>query len=200
LREGTISCEKGGLHWRFRKKALSIGSRNCLQQQARRGKERTLANLVREEIGNDATSNRYDHAKIRRGQPVFPDIPGGTSDALLSRIHECGEKWIVLVDTNNEPKMVLNSDEFIRDALFNHERFNPYRHCHRPVIVTNGQATIGDVIVRLKVNPEHCLDDVVDHDVILFWNETRQIITGGDILGRLLRGIVQNPVLKQGVA
>ncbi len=50
------------------------------------------------------------------------------------------------------------------------------------------------------VNPEHCQDDVVDHDVILLWNETRRMITGGDILGRLLRGIVQNPVIKQGVA
>lgn len=46
--------------------------------------------------------------------------------------------------------------------------------------------------------PEHSQDDVVDHDVILLWNKTRRIITGGDILGRLLRGIVQNPVLDQG--
>ncbi len=137
---------------------------------------------------------------FEKGKPVFPAIPGGTSNAFLSRIHERGKKWIVLVDLDNEPKMVLDSDEFIRDALFNLERFNPYWHCHRPVIVTNGRATIGDVIARLKVNPEHCQDDVVDHDVILLWNDAKRMITGGDILGRLLRGIVQNPVVDEGMA
>lgn len=86
---------------------------------------------------------------------------------------------------------------FSRDALFNLERFNPYWHCHRPVIVTNGRATISDVISRLKVKPEHCQDDLVDHDVILLWNDAKRIITGGDILGRLLRGIVQNPVVDE---
>jgi hypothetical protein len=136
---------------------------------------------------------------FEKGKPVFPTPQGDASDVFLTRIHECGKKWIVLVDPDNTPKMVLNSDEFIRDALFNSERYNPYRHCHRPVLVTDGQATIGDVITRLRVMPEHCQDDVVDHDVILLWNETRRIITGGDILGRLLRGIVQNPVLDQGL-
>jgi metal transporter CNNM len=134
---------------------------------------------------------------FEKGKPVFPAAPGGESDLFLNRIHECGKKWIVLVDPDNASKMVLNSDEFIRDALFNRERYNPYWHCHRPVIVTKRQTTIGDVITRLRVNPEHFQDDVVDHDVILLWSETRRIITGGDILGRLLRGIVQNPVLDQ---
>lgn len=136
---------------------------------------------------------------FEKGKPVFPTMQGDSSDVFLTRIHECGEKWIVLVDPDNAPKRVLNSDEFIRDGLFNGERHNPYWHCHRPVIVTNGGATIGDVITRLRVMPEHSQDDVVDHDVILLWNETRRIITGGDILGRLLRGIVQNPVLNQGL-
>lgn len=137
---------------------------------------------------------------FEKGRPLFPAIPGGTSNAFLSRIHECGKKWIVIVNSENEPKMVLDSNEFIREALFNAERFNPYQHCHRPVIVTSRRATIGDVIARFKVNPQHSQDDVVDHDVILLWSETRRIITGGDILGRLLRGIVQNPAVDQGIA
>ena len=34
-------------------------------------------------------------------------------------------------------------------------------------------------------------DDVIDEDLIIFWGEKKRIITGADILGRLLRGIVQ---------
>jgi hypothetical protein len=33
-------------------------------------------------------------------------------------------------------------------------------------------------------------DDVIDNDLILVWGSQRRIITGSDLLGRLLRGIV----------
>jgi metal transporter CNNM len=32
-------------------------------------------------------------------------------------------------------------------------------------------------------------DDVIDNDLILVWGSQRRIITGSDLLGRLLRGI-----------
>ena len=34
-------------------------------------------------------------------------------------------------------------------------------------------------------------DDVIDKDIFLLWADEKRIITGSDILGRLLRGIVQ---------
>ena len=37
--------------------------------------------------------------------------------------------------------------------------------------------------------PERPDDDVIDHDIIVVWAEQRRIITGSDLLGRLLRGI-----------
>ena len=49
---------------------------------------------------------------------------------------------------------------------------------------------LGEVIGHMKVRPETPEDDVVDHDLILVWaNDQRRIITGADLLGRLLRGI-----------
>jgi len=43
----------------------------------------------------------------------------------------------------------------------------------------------------MKVVPERSGDDVIDHDLILVWSTERRIITGSDLLGRLLRGITQ---------
>jgi len=126
-------------------------------------------------------------------RPVFPEIVPDVSDKFLRRIHRSGKKWIVIVDSDGEPKLVMDSDEFIRDILFNFDDFNPYRHCHRPIIERHSDAKIGDIISRLKVCPSHILDDVVDEDVILLWGKEKRIITGADILGRLLRGIVRNP-------
>jgi len=134
---------------------------------------------------------------FENNRPVFPQISPDISDEFLLRIHRSGKKWIVLVDRGGEPRMVIDSDEFIRDALFNADRFNPYRHCHRPLVARDGKTTIGNVISSLRVKPAHSQDDVVDHDVILLWDKEKRVITGADVLGRLLRGIVQNPVVKK---
>lgn len=50
------------------------------------------------------------------------------------------------------------------------------------------KARLGDVIGLLKVVPENPGDDVIEHDLILVWHKQRRIITGADLLGRLLRG------------
>ena len=41
----------------------------------------------------------------------------------------------------------------------------------------------------MKVKPEHGEDDVIDNDLILVWADEKRVITGADLLGRLLRGI-----------
>jgi hypothetical protein len=41
----------------------------------------------------------------------------------------------------------------------------------------------------MTVKPKHPEDDVIDDDLILVWGGQRRIITGADLLGRLLRGI-----------
>jgi metal transporter CNNM len=60
---------------------------------------------------------------------------------------------------------------------------------HRPVIVRDMQTRLGDVIGYLKVVQEHPDDDVIDNDLILVWGSQKRMITGSDLLGRLLRGI-----------
>jgi hypothetical protein len=53
------------------------------------------------------------------------------------------------------------------------------------------RARLGDVIGLMKMRPEAPEDDVIDRDLILVWGEQKRIITGADLLGRLLRGIVK---------
>jgi hypothetical protein len=56
-------------------------------------------------------------------------------------------------------------------------------------VVSDSATPLGEVIQKLRVHPEHSEDDVIDNDLILCWDKKRRIITGADILGRLLRGI-----------
>ncbi len=129
---------------------------------------------------------------FEENRPVFPKIRSSPEDEFLRQVESSGKKWIVLLDPTGEPRMVLNSDKFIRNALFDMARFNPYWHCHRPIIIRDENTPLGNVIPRLKVNPRHGEDDVIDEDIVLLWGKQKKVITGSDILGRLLRGIVQN--------
>ena len=86
--------------------------------------------------------------------------------------------------------MVIDADGLLRDALFGEGDFDPQPFCHRPIIIYDENVAIGDVLCQLQVDPASREDDVVDCDIILLWTRSRRIITGADILGRLLRGIV----------
>lgn len=130
-------------------------------------------------------------------RPVFPGIEPSPDNNFLKTIQKSGRKWIIITDQDGQPRMTLNSDKFLRQALFDFDSFNPYHHCHRPIIVRDGLKSLGEVIPRLKVNPERSDDDVIDEDIILYWDEEKHVITGSDILGRLLRGIVRTrPVVQ----
>ncbi len=123
------------------------------------------------------------------GVPVFPEFEPHTHDEFLLKVNRSGKKWLIIVDENNQPCLVLNGNAFLRAALFSKELINPYVYCHRPIIVTDSKTLLGKVLSRLKVYPTSAVDDVIKDDLILMWADQKRVITGSDILGRLLRGI-----------
>lgn len=80
-------------------------------------------------------------------------------------------------------------DPFLQEALFGTGPVNPYRYCHRPIVVRDANILLGSVMSRLTVQQESAADDVIDNDLILLWSDEKRVITGADLLGRLLRGI-----------
>ncbi len=125
--------------------------------------------------------------------PITTPLP---SDPFVRKIHASNEKWVVITDEDHHPQLVIDADGFLRELLVEHQ-YKPFRHCHRPVILDQTHIPLGDLLTQFKVNPEHIEDDVIDHDLVLIWTpEHKRIITGADILGRLLRGIAKrNPLV-----
>jgi metal transporter CNNM len=120
---------------------------------------------------------------------VLPKFSREPSDPFLRQVDASGMKWVIVTDPSGEPVFVLDAHHFLRDALFDELEINPNTYWHRPIIVRDPKARLGDVIPLLKVVPEDPNDDVIEHDLILVWHKQRRIITGSDLLGRLLRGI-----------
>jgi metal transporter CNNM len=110
-------------------------------------------------------------------------------DPFLRQVDASGKKWVIVTDLQGDPVFVLDSHRFLRDALFNELETDFIVYWHRPIIVRNMQTKLGEIIGQMKVAPERPGDDVIDHDIILVWGTQRRIITGSDLLGRLLRDI-----------
>ena len=128
------------------------------------------------------------------GLPVFPKFESSPSDPFLKQIESSGKRWVIITDDSGNPLVVLDSDDFLREALFDESNFKPYHHCHRPIIVRDLKARLGDVILQLKTSRQAEDSGVIDHDIILVWGLQKRIITGADILGRLLKGVAGLPL------
>ncbi len=121
--------------------------------------------------------------------PVFPPIERSPTDPFLSKVHDSGKKWVILTDPQGVPRLVLDADGFLRGALLDSGSFNPYAYCHRPIVVTDPGAKLGEVLSNLGVEARSPDDDVIDLDIVLVWGAEKRVITGADVLGRLMRGI-----------
>jgi hypothetical protein len=121
---------------------------------------------------------------------VFPPFSPSPEDPFLQKVQASGKKWAILTDLEGQPRLALDCDGFLRSALFGQGSADPHRHCHRPVIVKSPRTALGKAIVQLKVHSGGPLPDQIENDVILLWTPgLKRIITGGDILGRLLLGV-----------
>lgn len=124
------------------------------------------------------------HRQLGHDGPMVPvlgfgawPIGGGMGEVdeatAIAAIHAALDGGITLIDT---------AQSYRTDVRF---------FCHGPVIISDDDELLGDVLLRLRVQPEGAGDDVVDRDIILLWGRSRRVITGADILGRLLRGIAR---------
>lgn len=123
--------------------------------------------------------------EFRNGRPQFPV----ETAEFLQRVNRSGEKWVLLMDERDRPRLLLDADGFLRNALLDASA-SPLEHCHRPIVVRNEHTRLGEVLRKFEVRSNAPEDDVIDYDTILVWAGTqRRIITGADIFGRLMRGI-----------
>lgn len=133
----------------------------------------------------------------QQGRPVFPKLERFATDPFVQKVQASGMRWIIITSLEGEPLLALDADDFLRGVLFGQGSLDPLDYCHRPLVVRDESTRLGDVITRLRVWPDHAQDDVIDQDIALVWGAEKRIITGADILGRLLRGIAKRQEERQ---
>lgn len=139
--------------------------------------------------GRPVAPNSIIEISFAGAAPVFPQYAQDRNDPFLGQVQASGEKWVIFVDDAGEPRLVMDADSFLREALFAPRPADPLCYCHRPLIVRDPSRRLGTVLSQWNVEPAYPGDNVIDNDLILLWYDTRRVITGADVLGRLLHGI-----------
>jgi hypothetical protein len=127
---------------------------------------------------------------VQDNQVQFPSFEEDPQDPFLRQVAASGRGWIIIVDERDQPVYALDADGFLRHALFREGGTDPLRFCHRPVVVLDRNQPLGEALVKLSFEV-HRDDDIINKDLILVWGDERRIITGADLIGRLLRGIAR---------
>ncbi|MDP3090561.1 MAG: DUF21 domain-containing protein [Nitrospira sp.] len=137
------------------------------------------------------------HLPLRDGIPHFPPFTKSSDDPLLNQIDASGKTWVVIADEHNQPHLMMDADGFLRHVFFTDQPTDPYDYCHRPVIIRNGKEPLGKVVAQLSFDTAAPGDHIITYDTILLWTDQPRLITGSDLLGRLLRGIVMRSPRKE---
>jgi metal transporter CNNM len=122
-------------------------------------------------------------------EPLFPRVQADVRDPFLLELDRSKRSWTVIVDPGGEPRLLLRTNDFIREALFSRDTFDPLRHCCRPIVIRSGERCLGELLPHIRVSPGAQSSNRVVNTAILLWDENPRILTGTDILDRLLRGI-----------
>ncbi|MCX4027771.1 DUF21 domain-containing protein [Endozoicomonas sp. SM1973] len=122
---------------------------------------------------------------FKEGKPVFPDITCNPDDPFLRLLNSARKKWIIIVDETQTPQAIINAYRFTSGALFDDPPFDPISYVLKPLIIKDNHAQLGYLISQWKA-----WGDLLVNDVILLWGTNKRIVTGSDILGRLLEGII----------
>lgn len=121
---------------------------------------------------------------------IFPKYVADPNDPFIQKINKSGEKWIVFTNKNHEPQFALDADGFLRSELYDHRSNGIEKYCHIPHIIRNETSNLDMLIKDLKGGTDINSDAPIEKDIVLFWGRNeKRIITGADILGRLLKGI-----------
>jgi hypothetical protein len=115
-------------------------------------------------------------------------------DTFVKEVDGSEHKWVMIQSEVNEPLLMVDADGFVRSTTEENEVTDPYSVCHRLIVITDPICTLGEAMQKLKsVHVSEPMSDAVLHNdvIVVLTDLPYRVITGADILGRLLKGIGQ---------
>lgn len=139
-----------------------------------------LKNTELADLGIPIDPESIVRCKSRNGKIVIPEIKTNQDDEFVKKVNASMKEWIILVDQQDEPHYVLNSNHF-RSELSKGRSFDPIELCHDPLTFKSGKTSFLEALTSLRGMPSK---------VILVWErEVKRIITNREALRLILKGV-----------
>ncbi len=127
------------------------------------------------------------------GQPRFPAFEAAPSDPFIEAVHRSRQTWVVITDPQGWPRLVLNTNTFLRAVLMEGAHVDPGAFCHEPLVVTDPKTRLEAVLGDLQLRSRRPGGAPLHPDLILLWTPDEKRVLGAvDLLENLLRGIRSN--------
>lgn len=126
--------------------------------------------------------------------PLLPEVGSPEFEKFVEAVNRSGHKWVLIQNDKRDALLMMDADGFVRSATQHNIQTDPYAYCHRPIVITEPECSLGEAMQKLKsIHEREVASDAVLHtDVIVVMTDMPpRVITGADILGRLLKGIGQ---------
>jgi len=142
------------------------------------------------EEGEAVHSESIIQLKFSGSEAQFPAYNNEKDDPFIRQINRSGHKWVIFTDDKGKPHTVLDADGFIRSQVYSDHVGAIKDFCHTPFVITDKETNLGQAIKNLKGTVNTASDEPIKRDMLLFWSdESKRVITGADVFGRLLKGI-----------
>lgn len=127
------------------------------------------------------------------GRVRFPPFQASATDPFLVQIHRSLRTWIIIIDDEGWPRLVLNASAFLRSVQMNAGSVDPYDFCHEPVVITDPARKLESVLSEIRLQARRPGGDMMYFGPVLLWTpEDKRILTGAHLLRNLLRGIAES--------
>ncbi len=139
-----------------------------------------LKNIELADLGITIDPESIVRLKSKNGKIVIPEIKANQDDEFVKKVNASMKEWIILVDQQDEPHYVLNSNHF-RSELSKGRPFDLIELYHKPLTFKSGKTSFLEALTSLRRSPSK---------VIIVWErEEKRIITNREALRLILKGI-----------
>ena len=140
-----------------------------------------LKNIELADLGVTIDPESIVRLKSRDGKIMMPEIKSNQDDDFVKKVNASMKEWVILVDEQDEPQYVLNSNHY-RSEYSKGKSFDSFDLCHKPLTFKSGRTSFMEALTSLRSKPSK---------VILVWEkEEKRIITNREALRLVLKDII----------
>jgi Mg2+/Co2+ transporter CorB len=116
----------------------------------------------------------------KSGNLIFPPVSSIENNNFINRVCSSIQEWIILIDKNNRPKLVLNSLQLLKKIRCNPDTVNNIRKfCIKPFVIEDKNLKLESVLKH------------INRIIILWTADEKRIITSLDLIEPLLKDITK---------